>query len=118
MVAKRATLREARLAGRIDHDNVVAIYHVAEERGVPFLVMPLLQGELLESWLGRRERERPEAADPFQVIGSVLGRRHEEEGEDHAAAAAADHQRTEHQKDNALCRSQAAPQSAPPAAET
>src|SRR5262249_52911050 len=44
-------LREARAAAAIDHENVVPIYHVGEEGGVPFIVMPLLLGESLEARL-------------------------------------------------------------------
>ena len=67
--ARERFQREARLAAKIENDHVVAIHHVAEERGVPFLVMPLLQGESLEDWLRRREVERPAApADTAEVL--------------------------------------------------
>ena len=46
-------LREARTAAAVEHDNVVAILQVGEDGGVPFLVMPLLKGESLESRLQR-----------------------------------------------------------------
>src|SRR4051794_19585007 len=49
-------LREARAAAALQHDHIVSIYQVAEDNGVPFLVMPLLQGENLER---RLEREAP-----------------------------------------------------------
>ena len=41
----RRFLREARLAAAIDHEHVVTIYQVGEDRGVPFLAMQMLQGE-------------------------------------------------------------------------
>ncbi len=47
-------LREARLAAAIQHDHVVTIFHVGEERGIPFLTMPLLRGETLEQGLQRQ----------------------------------------------------------------
>ena len=37
----------------VEHDNVVPILHVEEDRGVPFIVMPLLQGESLQARLDR-----------------------------------------------------------------
>jgi serine/threonine protein kinase/WD40 repeat protein len=46
-------LREARLAAAIEHDNIVHIYQVGEDRGVPFLAMQLLTGLSLEDVLKR-----------------------------------------------------------------
>ena len=40
-------------AAMVEHDNVVPILHVEEDRGVPFIVMPLLQGESLQARLDR-----------------------------------------------------------------
>jgi serine/threonine protein kinase len=56
-------LREARAAAAIEHENVVPLFHVGDEGGVPFLVMPLLRGESLES---RLRREGPLA--PAEVV--------------------------------------------------
>jgi hypothetical protein len=53
--------REARNAARIEHDNIVTIYKVEEERGVPFVAMQMLQGESLETRL-KRVRKIPPAA--------------------------------------------------------
>jgi serine/threonine protein kinase/formylglycine-generating enzyme required for sulfatase activity len=46
-------LREARAAATLEHDHVVPIYHVGEDRGAPFIVMPFLQGESLDDRLKR-----------------------------------------------------------------
>jgi serine/threonine protein kinase len=54
--AKSRFLREARAAGTLQHDHVVPIYDVAEEGGVPYIVMPLLAGESLASRLRREPR--------------------------------------------------------------
>ena len=51
--ARERFLREARAAAGIEHDHVVAIHHVGEESGVPFIVMPLLRGETLADRLKR-----------------------------------------------------------------
>jgi formylglycine-generating enzyme required for sulfatase activity/serine/threonine protein kinase len=56
--ARERFLREARAAGNLSHDHIIAIFHVGEDNGVPFLVMPLLKGETLEARL-RRERRLP-----------------------------------------------------------
>jgi hypothetical protein len=46
-------LREARMAAAIEHEHIVAVYEVDEDRGVPFLAMQFLQGESLEERLQR-----------------------------------------------------------------
>ncbi len=51
--ARERFLREARAAAGIAHDNVVAIHHVGDESGVPYIVMPLLKGETLADRLKR-----------------------------------------------------------------
>jgi serine/threonine protein kinase len=45
--------REAQLAAAIDHEHIVTIYQVGEDRGVPFVAMKLLQGESLKDRLSR-----------------------------------------------------------------
>src|SRR5262249_1345507 len=42
---RRRFLREAQATAALEHDGVVAIYQVGEDRGVAFLAMPLLRGE-------------------------------------------------------------------------
>src|SRR5215471_12816927 len=49
----RRFLREARLAAAVDHEHVVTVYQVGEDRGVPFLAMQLLRGQTLEQRLER-----------------------------------------------------------------
>jgi serine/threonine protein kinase len=53
-------VREARALAAIQHDHVVPIWHVGEEAGTPFLVMPLLAGESLAARL-EREGALPES---------------------------------------------------------
>jgi serine/threonine protein kinase len=52
-VARKRFTQEARAVAAIDHENIVAIYHVGDDNGVMFLVMPLLQGESLADRLQR-----------------------------------------------------------------
>ena len=51
--ARQRFLREAKAAASVEHERIVPIFHVDEDRGIPFLVMPLLRGETLENRLGR-----------------------------------------------------------------
>jgi serine/threonine protein kinase len=54
--ARQRFLREAQVAAAIEHDHIVAIHYVGEDRGVPFIAMPLLQGESLDERLQRQGR--------------------------------------------------------------
>jgi eukaryotic-like serine/threonine-protein kinase len=45
--------REARAAGSLNHPNIVAVYDVAREGGVPYVVTELLEGETLRARLNR-----------------------------------------------------------------
>src|SRR5205085_9632112 len=56
--ARGRFLREAGAAAALEHDHIVTIHRVGEDRGLPFLAMPLLKGESLEARL-RRERTLP-----------------------------------------------------------
>ncbi len=58
--ARRRFLREGRAAAALHHDHIVPVFQVGEDRGVPFLAMPLLRGETLEDRL-RREGALPPA---------------------------------------------------------
>lgn len=51
--ARQRFVREAQAAAAVAHDHIVSIYQVGEERGFPFLAMPLLRGESLDDRLRR-----------------------------------------------------------------
>jgi eukaryotic-like serine/threonine-protein kinase len=53
-------LREARVAARLSHPNVVAVYDAGEDEGRPFIVMEVVEGETLAAVLARRGRLRPD----------------------------------------------------------
>ncbi|HVS36270.1 MAG TPA: protein kinase, partial [Gemmataceae bacterium] len=55
-VFRERFLREARASARLEHDNVVPVYQVDEDRGVVFLAMPLLRGETLDDRLLREPK--------------------------------------------------------------
>jgi serine/threonine protein kinase/Leucine-rich repeat (LRR) protein len=52
-IARERFLREARSAAALDHEHVVAVYHVGEENGIPYLGMQWLRGLSLEELLRR-----------------------------------------------------------------
>ncbi len=60
--SKNRFLREARAAAAIEHDNVVTIHQVGEDRGIPFIAMPMLQGDSLKTLLEREKRLSQERA--------------------------------------------------------
>jgi serine/threonine protein kinase len=56
IVAKQRFFLEARSLASIQSDHVVTLHMVAEEMGVPFLVMEYLEGESLQSFLDSRKK--------------------------------------------------------------
>gem|GEM_PF-2201759 len=52
LTGRERFLREARAAAAIRHENVVSVYQVGEDEGVPFLTMELLQGDHLGHLIG------------------------------------------------------------------
>jgi serine/threonine protein kinase/TolB-like protein len=59
-------LREARAIAAVGSDYIVPIYEVNEDRGLPFLAMPVLRGETLAAHLARQGRL---PADEVRRIG-------------------------------------------------
>lgn len=52
-------LQEARIAAAVEHDNIITIYQVDEQRGLPFIAMPMLRGETLEDRLRKSPGPQP-----------------------------------------------------------
>ena len=50
-------LREARATATLEHDHIITIFQVGEEKEIPFLVMPLLKGEPLDARLKREGKQ-------------------------------------------------------------
>jgi eukaryotic-like serine/threonine-protein kinase len=59
---KQRFLREARLAARLSHPNIVAVYDAGVEHGVPYIVMEYVEGETVSDLLRRRGRLEPAEA--------------------------------------------------------
>ena len=53
--ARDRFLQEARAVASLEHDHIVPIFHIGEQAGIPFFVMPFLQGESLQDRINRGE---------------------------------------------------------------
>jgi TonB family protein len=51
---------EARISGTLSHPNIVTLFDIGEEGGLPFLAMEFVEGETISSMLDRGHRFRPE----------------------------------------------------------
>ena len=51
--AKQRFFREARSMAAVGHQRIIPIIRVGEDGGIPYIAMPLLRGETLESRLQR-----------------------------------------------------------------
>ncbi|MFO0999441.1 MAG: bifunctional serine/threonine-protein kinase/formylglycine-generating enzyme family protein [Planctomycetaceae bacterium] len=67
--ARHRFLREARAMATVEHDNIMTIYAVGEDQGMPYLVMPVLKGETLDDRLRRESRL---SADETRRIGEEI----------------------------------------------
>ena len=71
-------LREARLAGRLAHPNVVRVFDAGETEGRPYIVMEYVSGETVADLLERRGRLSPaEAVDIAAQACAGLQHAHE-----------------------------------------
>jgi serine/threonine-protein kinase len=59
---------EARRVAALAHPNIVPVYHFGEERGLLFLVMPILK-ESLRDWMGQESLPHPE--DSIRIAAQV-----------------------------------------------
>ena len=70
-------LREARLAARINHTNVVHVYDAGRDGASLFLVMEFIEGESLSARLHRREYpDIPSALELAAQVADALGAAH------------------------------------------
>jgi len=77
-VARRRFKREARLAAKLDHPNVVRVFDVGEEEGRPFIVMEHVDGGTLADLTKRRRPPRERALSLLSQACAGLGHAHGE----------------------------------------
>lgn len=69
--------QEARSAAAVRSANVVQVFDYGTEGGVPYIAMELLEGENLDTRLGRRGRLEPhELLKIFEEVARALGKAH------------------------------------------
>src|SRR5207244_10656796 len=66
---RRRFARESRLAARLSHPNVVAVFDAGEDAGRPYIVMEYVEGETVADVLRRRGSLPPEEA--VEIAGQV-----------------------------------------------
>ena len=77
--SRKRFLREAQSAARIDHENIVTIYQVGEDNGVPFIAMRYLNGETLKTKLRREGRvDSRVVAEVGRQVATGLAAAHEQ----------------------------------------
>jgi tRNA A-37 threonylcarbamoyl transferase component Bud32 len=76
-VIRERFMREARLAAKLDHPNVVQVFDVGEDDGRPYIVMEYLDGGTLDDQLQRRRGlSRPQALGFLGQMCEGLGHAH------------------------------------------
>ncbi len=79
-VQRRRFETEARTLARLRHPNIVSVHDVGEERGAPYLVLDLVEGESLEARLLRDGALPPaEAARIAAALARALQYAHEQQ---------------------------------------
>jgi serine/threonine protein kinase len=75
---RRRFSREARLAAKLDHPNIVQVFDVGEEEGRPYIVMEQVEGGTVGDRLDGRRRSIPRA-EALRLLGQLcegLGHAH------------------------------------------
>jgi serine/threonine protein kinase len=71
-------LKEARLAGRLQHPSIVTIYDVGRDGGVCFIAMEYVDGRPLSRYLGvSPELPLPAKIEIVRQVAEALGHAHE-----------------------------------------
>jgi len=75
--ALRRFMREAKVAAKLDHPNIIPVYDVGEDNGIYYMVMEYLEGETLREWLeSRSEIDIRSSLFLFKQIAGALDYAH------------------------------------------
>ena len=74
--ARGRLLREAQALARLAHPNVISVYEVVEEDEQLFIVMELVDGQTLRTWLEERPRTREEVVHTLSQAGRGVAAAH------------------------------------------
>ncbi|MDJ0836981.1 MAG: serine/threonine-protein kinase [Acidobacteriota bacterium] len=63
--------QEAQISGHLNHPNIVAIYDVGEQDGMPYIAMEYVQGMTLSAYI--RQENPPSLGERMKVLTSLAG---------------------------------------------
>ncbi|HEC23487.1 MAG TPA: hypothetical protein ENI95_11290 [Chloroflexi bacterium] len=70
--------REARVVARLEHRSIVPVYEYGEHRGLPYIVMRLIEGGTLRKKLYYERISLPEAAHILEQVADALDYAHQQ----------------------------------------
>lgn len=70
IATRRRFLDEARTMASINHEHICPIYHVGDDGGTPYIVMPRLIGATLEDWM--KEGNQPSLEHTLLIVLQTL----------------------------------------------
>ena len=70
--------REAAIVARMQHPNIVQVYHVGQAEGTPFIVLELLSGRNLAQRIAGRPQPERYAAELVQILAIAVSHAHEQ----------------------------------------
>ena len=74
---RRRLFREAQALARVDHPNVVEVFHVGSEAGRVFIATEFIEGMSLWRWVRKTPRTPEQIVDAFVAAGRGLAAAHE-----------------------------------------
>ena len=79
-VAVRQFFRGAKLEARCNHPNIVKVFHIGEQRAMPFVVTELVPGDNLKRFiLEKRELVRTKPIPILRAVAEALAHMHHEQ---------------------------------------